>query len=543
MKFIFSYIGLVLLLGCQSAQKIPVSERCANRDVASTGIQCSVALSVSQKVEIPSADKMSEFFKELEAFDMTQWQLLVEFEKGYSSPSATKSFVDLKEKENDIGKPLKSISTGQILAQRRELGESTGKILTDLGYRVVGDQLMPPRNLALFYSRLMARLYSAAESANIDKSDVLLPAFLFRRNNDGKHDSVFVRPGIDPLPKVSDGWVLDESGTELNTAEFHRMIQERKFLLGSRMFFHDMGHFVDFIENPQYMRAYRLFIEKKNAMLTGDIPPSVQKHVLGQVAFRGDLERYFSEWIYLPSFKNTDKIRQLIGNISLDKPSDLNEVTNFYRKEKSNTLLKLAKRFLKNRYVLFSSHGGGARDWSVDRYLTPEYIIKGFQESLLVNAGAVAPNRINEDPKEYGVIIQNSDQAYRMYEAPGLFQRLEYLVDTKEGRSVPPEIQEALRKMFETSGMQNFDIFIQELIAIHLGGIHFRVQSALNLNMTPDQIAQDTAFLYEKKGYLKYAQTNTFKYFSTYKPYSIQWYLGADIARPMPGFDYIEWPQ
>ena len=52
----------------------------------------------------------------------------------------------------------------------------------------------------------------------------------------------------------------------------------------------------------------------------------------------------------------------------------------------------------------------------------------------------------------------------------------------------------------------------------------------------------DTSLLYERKGWEKYQISDTFKYYSTYRPYTIQWVLGYDVGRSSPNHPYLEWP-
>lgn len=272
------------------------------------------------------------------------------------------------------------------------------------------------------------------------------------------------------------------------------------------------------------------------------MPPALRPHVLGQVAYRGDIERYFNEWLYLPSEKNLSKIQEVIPQLEITDPATmgLSNVQGLYKNKTSKELLKTAKSFLKNRYTLFSSHGGGARDWSVERYLTPEFILRGFEEVLVDKGDAVDPLRLNAPTVEFK---QNKDPAYRMNEAPGIFQRLEYLVDFKNGKPVPIEIREHLTKLAEHLNYKNIDSFVDYQMALHLAEVQYRIQIALFLKMTPEQIAADTSLLYEKKGWEKYQKSKTYKYYSTYKPYTVQWFLGYDVGRPIPGLEYVEWPQ
>ncbi len=283
------------------------------------------------------------------------------------------------------------------------------------------------------------------------------------------------------------------------------------------------------------MKAYRQYYEKKTTITDNDaLSWSTRAQLLGQVTYRGDIERYFNEWLYLPSEKNLSTIKVLIENLQINTFVALPNIQAFYKKKDNAELLNIAKTFLKNRYVLFSGHGGGARDWTVERYLTPDSVIKGFEEILASEGGAVHPEQLN-NPLRNQVYKQDADAAFRMHEAPGMFQRLDYLIQFKEKKSIPREIENSLLELAQKLGYKNTESFVDTLIAYHLAEVQFRIQTALTFKMTPEQIATDTALLYEKNGWEKYRLSNTYKYYSTYRPYTVQWYLGYDIARAIPG--------
>lgn len=54
---------------------------------------------------------------------------------------------------------------------------------------------------------------------------------------------------------------------------------------------------------------------------------------------------------------------------------------------------------------------------------------------------------------------------------------------------------------------------------------------ALHYKMTPEQIAKDTALLYDRDGWENYRKTRTSAYYSTYRPYTVQLVLGFDVGR------------
>lgn len=539
MQFCYLILILIFSLGCQT-RPVSTMDCLSERTPASSAEMCSGVFLT--RIKIPNTSDMQNFFRDLENFKSSAREVLKRIEAGYLVENTDIYNIEHAQVP-DVYRHLVHVTTGKVLAQRLKLKDSTTKVLTELGYEMVSDQLMPPRYLSSLYSRVFERLAKGAEQAGLAESDVLWPAFLFSRRNaqTNAKELLFVRPGMDPLPKASEGWSLSLRGGELSAVDFNRMLQERKFLLEPGMFFHDMGHIVDFIERPQYMVAFREYSEKKHKALNDPaVPPAVLPHLLGQVAIRGDIERYMNEWIYLPSEKNIPRIRALISDLNFSSPGSLESLQVSYRKLSSPELLQKAKDFLKERYTLFSSHGGGARDFSNERNLFPWVINNGFAEILGTEGTAITSSKRALDDKE--VQLREPDKLYRRHEAPGFFDRLTHLVNLKEGKEKAPEISTFLNQQSVKMGYTDLMSFLDLQIAYHLAEVQYRVQMALHYKMTPEQIAKDTALLYDRDGWENYRKTRTSAYYSTYRPYTVQWVLGFDAGRRNPNYVPIKWP-
>lgn len=537
MRIRYSILLFAFSLGCQT-RPMSMIDCTSNRTPASSAEKCSSVF--TKQIKAPTSKDMSNFFRQLEEFGFSESDILKKIDDGYLAENiSTLEFENFY--EPDINRNLFHTTTAKILGQRQIQKDSTTKILLELGYESVSGNLMPPRDLAGLYSRIFDRLVNSATKAGVAESNIIYPAFLFSRKNPQTNtkEMLFVRPGIDSPPKATEGWKISTRSFELSPAEFNRMLQERKFLLEPGMFFHDMGHIIDFIERPQYMVAFREYSEKKQkALHDPSVPPAVLWHTLGQVAIRGDIERYMNEWIYLPSEKNISQIKSTISDLNFSSPNSLTSLQESYKKLSSLELLQKSKAFLKERYVLFSSHGGGSRDFSVERYLTPLTVIKGFEEIFMPEGQAILPRALND----LEVQLRDPDRSYRQHEAPGFFMRLSYLIDLKEGKEVPLEISDFLKQHAVKLGSTDFMSYLDLQMAYHLAEIQFRLQMALHYKMTPEQIAQDTALLYERDGWENYKKTKTSQYYSTYRPYTMQWVLGYDVGRRNPHYPPIKWP-
>ena len=529
MRFLVKLIPVFLFLGCQTSLKNP----CAAQRFPAEQNQCAVTVQKVPEIKTPMLDEIQKFFQGLEMFGTDEGQLAHNIGRNYLDKSSFVSSTRSTDGTLDLRRYLKSTSVGEVLLERRKLNESTAKILTEFGYRESAGRLLPPRNLAKLYAQIYQKLAESARENGVSENDILWPAFMFSRydSNEKKDVQIFVRPGFDPIPDKAEKWELSSSGDELELPLFHRMIKERRFLLNHAVFFHDIGHVVDFIERPHYMVAYRRYLEKKSEFEAA-VVPALRPHVQGMVAIRGDIERYMNEWLFLPSQKNVQKIAELLPDFEIKKRVKLSSLQKKYELHKPSDNLRLAKKFLKNRYVLFSSHGGGARDWSYERYLRPDYIITGFEEILKSEGAAV-----NAEGTGFQ---QAKDPAFRIFEAPGIFQRLEYLVSLKEKREIPLEVLDGLQKQQAKNPSLSFEDFIDKQISYHLAETQYRVQMGLHFAITPEQIATDMALLYENKGFEKYQKTATYQYYSTYRPRTVQWYLGYDLARPSPDHPYTE---
>lgn len=522
---LFLFIFLFIFLYPASLLHLKKNEVVSSREPANAdGCLELVNEITGNRLKIPTKEKLEKFFEELTVFNLSPMENIASIERGYITISKNLNSINSFHTIIDEKRNLKAVYAGKELLERKKLNDSTGKILIELGYREERGYLMPPRDITKLYKNIYEKIVSSAKEKGIGIDDVTFPAIRFSRGI----NSVFVRPGLDPIPNYMDGWVL-MTNVEIPAEQWLTMMKEKKMILGAEMFFHDLGHVIDMIERPEYMIAYRKFLQSKEDALK-DVSDVTSKRLAalnyGPLVFRGDFDRYLNEFLYLPSDQNILQIKKVIPHLDYFNPKSREYLQNYYLKKSS---VKTAKKWIKNRYILFSNHGGGARDWTVNRYLTPQTINDGFTE-IINTESSFYKEYAAKGLDQLGITLDNRDKAYRIYEASDLFLRLQYLVDFKEGVEIPIEIKIHLEKMATDRGL-DINSFIDKFISIHLAEIEYRIQSSLMYKITPEQIANDMALLYKKEGWKEYQKSLTFKFYSTYPKYSVQWFLAVDIAR------------
>ena len=539
MKTLLFFATVMLALGCQLSPKNSDSASCASsRDPAAAGLTCAEVFSNSQTTsgfKLLTEEDFAAFFREIEVQrHMRETDAYYKIQDSYTLSSTLLNARIGKTSQGGPEDPLREVSQGQVLLERSLLNESTAKFYKEeLGFTDYRGYLIPPKDLPKLYAKLALRLFESARKNGVADEDIWQFAFLFKGYNSVKEkwDILFIpttAQSVPPhLPYTSpDRFQLWHE--QLNLPDFYRMILEGKFILEPGTFAHDIGHYMDAIERPQYMPAYSHFVKMKTTMLS-KYPTEKLPAVVGQVAFRGDLERYFNEWLYLPSKNNLNKIKKLVPSLETSKLVGLSSVQTLYKGKSDAELLATAKSFLKNRYTLFASHGGGARDWTAEQYITPQDLVNGYKEIMSKKGGAVTPDQLDNKEPQYA---QRQDHAYWMHEPIGLFLRLDQLVQLIEGKPVSEHILNGVLDLAEKAGYKNPQTFIYQLISLHLAEVQYKLQTALFYDMTPEQIALDTSLLYQDKGWEQYKQSKTYNYYSTYRKYTLQWFLGHDIARP-----------
>ncbi len=516
---------LMFLVGCQT--RMPPQQNCHSLRDPATAFNCAATLSEAASIQPPTKLKIDAYFAQLSTYGYDA-SLRSKYIRAFYKTPLSKTF---KSKDPYFTEIFRGLSLAGWLAAKHAQGDPTTNGLTEFGFIIANGEVLPPTDISIVYEKVYERLFSSAKKNGIETSDILLPAIAFYNSKTFEYH--FSRPGIDPIPNPAEGWELADNYNQFFPKDFARMIQERKYLLhpSTSLFFHDIGHFVDFVLRPHYMREFRLFIEKKHAALNSITYFRKGFQKFGFAFTRGDLEGFINENLFLPSQANISRIRRLIPKLNPKKFPEPNVIQSEYFGASRKDLIKMASDILEMPYILFESHGGGSRDPNLERGLRVEEVNQGLKEMLTNKGGFVDERHINVTVGEFPDRPQKSNESYLMHEAPGFFMRLKFLLDFAEGKVVPEVIETFLRTEGQNYGFNDQASFLNHLIAINLAEIHFRIQAALSLDITPEDLIKDTALLYEKNGQKKYSKSKTYKYFSTYRPFTTQWFLGYDIAR------------
>ncbi len=513
-------LSSLLALSCQSQ---PSRDEYCDRSPSSVG-QCHLLFSkegsgneffageLSKKILALSERDLTEFFENLSDYGVTFEKMIDAIETPYRDAERTEEG--------------KKIYLGKILLERRNQGETTAVILTELGWREEIGYLMPPRDLGTLLKRTYLRLLEEAKANDVPESEIILPAFPFRKDNETR----YIRIGIDrPLPK-NEGWRIVSVGEIEN---FDSLILQGKMVVDPYMFFHDWGsHIVDFIERPRYMPAFRKYLlqKERSAWPEGKgkreylirRPERLKRY--GQIELREGFERYLNELLFLPSEKRNPQIQAILMPSRGEKT--LEEVRDKYFSMDQASLLRTAERYLHHQSTLFSRHGGGARDFNYERYSTIENNLLAIDEML----DGKSKYRHERDAPPDG----KTDQAYKRHELPGIFECLDYLVKELKGTSEQTRVSKKISDLANQHRASTEENFSFRLLSLHLAEIEYRIRTALALKISPEQIASDLAVLYTLDGWKTYRHSPTYQYYeATSMPNSVQWYFMVDVARPV----------
>ncbi len=506
------FIAAILLSGCQTISQVDNSPSCSdNREPASLRCESLFESEVKSQPEIqqiqtlrmPSKQELSTFFAELENYGAKPWDIIKAAELGYVT---------------NVGKPEKPIHLGALLIERRSRGESTAKILTELGYKAQSGYLMPPRNISTLYANIYSKLRKSAEEAGIKEEDIIWPCLLFERYSevDRKQELKFVRPGMDALPPKNQNWQIVMRESELNQENFSRMILERKMLFSPGMFSHDINHIIDFIERPHYMPAFKNFLaaKRETQSIIMDLKEAEKIYGKNNNALKSD--EVLNELMTYPSEARRALIDKTLLSPSSSSESSAETIAR-YEKLGLERSLKKAREILSKQDILFARHGGGMRDFFVDRYEDNFQTLKGLEDLI--------GNKSSYDP-----LGRDFQRAYLDNEAPGMFQRLALIVNFAENpQALSPVIHKRLSWIAPERGV-DVQTLTPYLLARQLSEIDQRIRAGLRYQITPEKILSDLSLLAKPQGWKLYLRTSTYAYFSTYRKGTYQRHVFVDIT-------------
>jgi hypothetical protein len=533
-KLFLCLVGIHFLSACQTLPKNQVSFPCGSaRSPANDPVACEAVFSANPvRRGVPDLGTLRQLLTQYQTHNFGAQENGVggEFLNSYAQPTSGFYFRGEDYESLDPNRLLLGITFGEVLSQYHHQGDATGDYYKQLGFTEEEGRVAPPRDLVQLFHKAQTMMDQSAEAQHIPAEE--RPSLVLSFGQPGKKERFFLRPGTDPLPEppfnilqrpVPGGYSIMGTSTPLAAEPYLQLLRQREVLFDVDMLRHDIGHIIDAIDRPRYFHLYRDFSLKKDQASHSwkDDPAAHAKY--GKVVERGDMEFVINEMVYYPRVENLAKIEALLPDLNSRKwaPLKTHQETQF-RKSPSE-LVETAQRLLQNRYVLFSSFGGGARDWSFYAFGRVRQVLTGFHEIL--SSESTAAQKFMEGDKSTGYVT------YLTSEPPEIFFRLERLIKLKQGGDIPKIYLNVLKKLAEEQKMA-LPAFVDRMIALHIAEIEYRVQSALVYHYTPEQAIADTSLLYEPNGWEKYRQTDTYRYFSTYRRGTPQWYWGVDVADP-----------
>lgn len=417
------------------------------------------------------------------------------------------------------------VTLGKELCDRKMMGDFTAQLFSELGFIEKNGMLLPPSDLAGVYLKMYQRIFETADKHGIPREKMPLPSIPFQHSENKSF--IFIRPGIDQLPDPQ-VWFIPLGKTELNDIQFAQMTEARRLIIEAGMLHHDMGHVADIIERPDYAEIYFHFITQRRQFLSkfDHLPDgSIQKlkavdqflNVTGFARFEIKMGEVLNEWLYLPKKENQKKIKTII-NVKETKNFTRAQLINKYQAMSLSELEIQARKLIENENVLFSRHGGGARDSSFHRFRARDKNTDATDSARLIGGSSevLSAPRYNKE---------NIIRGYLSLESPALIGRLKKLMTDEAATNA------MLSAALNVGRFSDRFQARQELIIHHLAEIEYRLHSALSLSITPEVIATDMTNLYQPGGIEKYRSSKTFKYFSTYPKSSAQYFLFVGLFK------------
>jgi hypothetical protein len=483
---------VIYLCGCQTVLRSGDTVSCSSERGPASAIRCEGLFSERQVLSSPTRQELQGFLKDL---------------ADYGAPYSDISKAALTNYLPYPGSLLQSL--GQHLLTRKNRGDFTAKTLVELGYREYDGNLIPPQNLDVLYASLYTKLINAANAAGVKSEEIIFPAFLFRKTaHNGTKQSLFVRPGIDPLPPKNEGWTVETKDTLLSAEEFTNMILDRKMLVPPGFIYHDINHIIDFIERPHYMATFRYFLLAKDKFNKLQISPGEKNKLYGNIEHILESDNVTNEFMTYANAGNRSQFSKIL--LSPDKLETPEATLARYETMDFESALKKAHEFMDKQDVLFSRHGGAIREQFTE-----------FNEKVeLVGRMAVD---VYEGKKASS--ISKGDELYQSYlanESTGMFQVLNTMVKFLENpNSVMFNVTKRLRLLAKQDSI-DIQTVAKIILIKQLAEIDQRVRTGLHYQISPERIVYDVSLMMQPNGWKQYMQTATYAYYSTFRTGSYQ---------------------
>lgn len=404
------------------------------------------------------------------------------------------------------------INIAAKLYEEAALGSPAGNIYLELGYRFdevqdpiyVGPQknrnkvkvLRPPLDLAVLYQRIY-ELILERNGNSLNNNNVILPALVFLKfsNEDQKVIYQFARPGIDQIPKKSDGWKLPSEWdfVQLDGNTFAHLISQGKMPFEAKMYHHDIAHLVDYILNPYLAPLHRKFFSMQYKLQT--MPSTKEAH--------SHTGNYLNEFLMFPNLSRKKMLKDFVGNTtnSSDRVAELQDQYDSGHLEKRITFLE------NNFFKLFDLHGGGALDGrSLETFTNSHSVLR---RTIIQKSRGTKPRPIDDIA---GFLIEDSYW--------GLVKQMKIVKallrnDLSELKTFGSGYENILKKLQPENR-----VHLKNALINLMGKLEFKIERALSYNMSAEQLFQDIT------GNMRFKDSVSYRFFKeTSAPGSLEYEL------------------
>lgn len=389
-----------------------------------------------------------------------------------------------------------AINIAAKLFEEAALGSPAGKIYLELGYRVdevqdpsyVGPQknrnkikvLRPPLDLSYLYQRIY-ELILEKNGNSLNNNNLILPALVFLKFSNEAQKIVyqFVRPGIDQIPKKSNGWKLpgEWDSVQLDRNTFAHLVAQGIMPFEAKMYHHDIAHLVDYILNLYLAPLHRKYFSMQYKLQT--MPSTKEAH--------SHADNYLNEFLMFPNLSRKKMLKDFVGNPAnpAGRVADLQDQYDSGRLEKRITFLE------NNFFKLFDLHGGGSLDGrSLEAFTNASSRLRA---TIILKSRGSKPKSFDDIS---GFLIEDS-----------------YWGLVKQMTIISAVLRNDLSKLGTFgSEYENISKKLQSVNRVHLknalinlmGKLEFKVERALSYNMSAEQLFQDITLNKKFNGSVSY---------------------------------------
>lgn len=418
----------------------------------------------------------------------------------FPTTSSNKKFYTQNEKSAAL------ISLEQNLVKRKKSADRTVLILENMGWRTQNystteTRLIPPDGYVQTYQNMYVRI-AENRTQLLSNPDLIFPTITFKKFS----EFLFVRPGLDSLPKKGEGWQLTlDFPHSFSNKTYIKMLSQGKFPYSWQASQHDAFHVVDFLEDPQYAKIVRQYFAAK-------VQFSLLLNQNEKIKSRmSDLDQLVNEFNFKVRPQNQDILDNIFGKYSgrLDKKTFIAKYNEFDLPNLAATLARVEEMF----YELYDTFGAYARNGQ------SEHSMREIHNTTAALLTGKKPNLDNL------FSYVNDDIMGHFLKAKNLSLTL----------NSPTQLNEFFRKINKKSlsplSLDQFELKAQTQWALLLAQIEFRTRLGQEIPLSPGQMVTDLTQLISTQNFNAYRNSATYRFYSLVAvPGSVQRNALVEIA-------------